>query len=72
MNKSDIEIETIRHARIDKVWRDWTDARLRGSFEISFENSDKTEHTCFGVYETPLHTITRKGGGARFVNSIAA
>jgi uncharacterized protein YndB with AHSA1/START domain len=27
------------------------DARPGGSFEITFQNSDKAEHTCYGVYE---------------------
>ena len=27
------------------------DARPGGSFEITFQNSDKTEYTCYGVYE---------------------
>jgi uncharacterized protein YndB with AHSA1/START domain len=27
------------------------DARPGGSFEITFQNSDKTEYTCFGIYE---------------------
>jgi uncharacterized protein YndB with AHSA1/START domain len=27
------------------------DARPGGLFEITFQNSDKTEFTCFGVYE---------------------
>lgn len=72
MTKTDIHIETIFHAAIDKVWEAWTDAnamtwfgsdadgqvlkaridaRPGGSFEITFQNSDKTEHTCYGVYE---------------------
>ena len=27
------------------------DARPGGNFEITFQNSDKTEFTCFGIYE---------------------
>ena len=36
------------------------DVRAGGNFEITFRDSDGTEHTCFGIYKTvvPLHELS--------------
>lgn len=33
------------------VLKAFIDARPDGSFEITFQDSDKTEYTCFGIYQ---------------------
>lgn len=36
------------------------DVKAGGNFEITFRDSDRTEHTCFGIYKTvvPLNELT--------------
>jgi len=71
-SKTTILVETTVNARIEKVWKAWTDptvimkwfgsdpngkvldakldVRAGGYFEVTFIDSDLTEHTCSGVY----------------------
>jgi uncharacterized protein YndB with AHSA1/START domain len=43
-----------------QVLKAYIDARPGGRFEITFQNSDKTEFTCFGLYEEviPLNKLS--------------
>lgn len=77
-----ISIEVIINARIEKVWKAWTDpewilkwfgsdpnghgikakmdVHVGGKFEITFKDSDGTEHTCMGEYieVEELHSLS--------------